>query len=192
VRAAWRAEVATADPTTFVFLDETSTPTTLTPTRAWAPRGERAVGRVPHRRWHNVTLLATLTPGGMGEAMVINGAANRRTFDAFVQQRLVPALRPGQTVVLDNLSVHKSRRAREAIEAAGCTVRFLPPYSPDFNPIELAFAKIKTHVRRSEPRSYAEVVAATKPALNAVSAADARGYFRHLGYPLPEPIGQPL
>jgi transposase len=184
--------VAAADPATLVFLDETSTPTTLTPTRARAPRGERAIGRVPHRRWHNVTLLATLTPEGMGETVVIDGAANRRVFDAFVRQRLVPTLRPGQTVVLDNLSVHKSRNARAAIEAAGCSIRFLPPYSPDFNPIELAFAKIKAHMRRREPRSYTDVVTATKPALNAVTPADARGYYRHLGYPLPEPEGLPL
>ena len=184
--------MAAVDPADLVFLDETSTPTTLTPTRARAPRGERAVGRVPHRRWHNVTLLATLTPEGMGEAVVIDGAANRKLFDAFVTQRLVPALRPGQTVVLDNLSVHKSRVARAAIEAAGCAVRFLPPYSPDFNPIELAFAKVKAHLRRAEPRSYPAVVDAAKPALDAVTAADARGFYRHLGYPLPDPAGPPL
>lgn len=147
---------------------------------------------MPHRRWPNVTLLATLTPDGMGEAVVIDGAANRKVFDAFVKQRLVPARRPGQTVVLDNLSVHKSRKARAAIETAGCRVRFLPPSSPDLNPIALAFAKVKQRLRQDEPRSYAAVVAAAKPALDAVTPSDARGFYRHLGYPLPDPPGQPL
>lgn len=180
------------DPNHLLFLDETSTPTTLTPLRARAPRGRRAPGRVPHRRWSNITLLATLTPHGIGESVVIDGAANRQVFDAFIVQRLAPRLRPGQIVIMDNLSVHKSATARAAIEAAGCRLVYLPPYSPDFNPIELAFSKIKQHLRRAEPRSYEEVLAATKPAINAVTAADARGFFRHAGYLLAEPPGQPL
>lgn len=180
------------DPAQLLFLDETSTPTTLTPLRARSPRGTRAIGQVPRRRWQNVTLLATLTPDGIGESVVINGATNRKIFDAFVVQRLVPVLRPGQIVILDNLSVHKSAAAQAAIEAAGCQLWFLPPYSPDFNPIELAFSKIKQQLRRAASRSYDEVLAATKLAVNAVTRSDARHYYQHVGYELPEPPGQPI
>jgi transposase len=180
------------DPGHLLFLDETSTPTTLTPLRARSPRGRRAPGRAPHRRWANVTLLATLTPAGIGERVVIDGAATRQVCDAFIVQRLAPRVRPGQLVIMDNLSVHKSATARAAIAAAGGQLGLLPAYSPDCNPIELAFAKIKQHLRRAAPRSYAEVLAAVQPAITAVTAADARGFFSHVGYLLDEPPGQPL
>lgn len=191
-RRAWCKRIVLHDPAQLLFLDETSTPTKLTPLRARSPRGTRATGRVPRRRWQNVTLLATLTPQGIGESVVINGSTNRKVFDAFVAQRLVPALRPGQIVILDNLSVHKSATAQAAIEAAGCQLCFLPSYSPDFNPIELAFSNIKQQLRRAEPRSYDEVLAATKLAVNAVSRSDAHHYYQHVGYDLPESLGQPL
>ena len=147
-RRAWWKTMIHEDHRHLLFLDETSTPTTLTPLRARAPRGTRAPGRTPHRHWSNVTLLATLTPGGMGESVVIDGATNRQVFDAFITQRLAPRLRRGQIVVMDNLSVHHSAIARAAIEAAGCQLVYLPAYSPDFNPIEQAFAKIKQALRR--------------------------------------------
>ena len=133
--------MATVDPDALVFLDETSTPTTLTPLRARAPRGQRAVGRVPRGRREAISSLATLTATGIGESLLVRGAVDRCVFDAFVEQVLVPSLHPGHIVVLDNLSVHKSARAKALIEAAGCQVVFLPTYSPDFNPIEQAFAK---------------------------------------------------
>jgi len=171
-------------PQRFVFLDETATPTTLTRLRARAPRGERARGRVPHKRWHSVTLLASIKTTGMGAAMVLDGALERESFDAYVEQLLLPTLVPGQIVVLDNLPVHKSARARALIEGAGCAVLFLPAYSPDFNPIELAFAKIKQTLRGRAERTIAGIVAATGPALDAVTAADARGFFAHCGYHL--------
>ena len=171
-------------PQRFVFLDETATPTTLTRLRARAPRGERAIGRVPHKRWASVTLLASLTTAGMGAAMVLEGALARESFDAYVEQLLLPTLIPGQIVVLDNLPVHKSARARRLIEGAGCAVRFLPAYSPDFNPIEQAFAKVKQTLRGKGERSFTGLITATGPALEAVTAADARGFFAHCGYPL--------
>lgn len=173
-----------------MFLDETSTPTTLTPRYGRARRGRRVVGRVPKGRWHNVTLLATITPTGMGPSLVIEGAADRMVFEAFITQQVVPFLRPGQTVIWDNLSVHKSAAARRAIEEAGCHVRFLPTYSPDFNPIELAFAKLKQHLRRAQARAFEALCDATGPALAAISATDARAYFHAAGYPLPH--GQPF
>jgi transposase len=184
-RSAWRAEAAGLDPADLVFLDETSTPTTMTPARARAPRGERAVGRVPRGRWEAVTLLAALTPDGFGASVLLEGAVDGDAFEAFVAQVLVPALRPGQTVVLDNLSVHRRAAARARIEAAGCALRFLPTYSPDFNPIEQAFAKVKQRLRRAEARSYPALLAAAGAALAAVTPADARAFFADCGFPLP-------
>lgn len=154
----------------------------MTRLRARAPRGERAIGRVPHKRWHSVTLLASITTTGMGAAMVLDGALARESFDAYVEQLLLPTLVPGQIVVLDNLPVHKSARARTLIESVGCQVRFLPSYSPDFNPIEQAFAKIKQTLRGRAERTLAGIVEATGPALDAVTATDARGFFGHCGY----------
>jgi transposase len=184
-RQPWQAALRGLDPQRLVFLDETATPTTLTRRRARAPRGQRAVGRVPHRRWQAVTLIASLSLDGMGAAMSLEGAVTRESFHAYVEQALVPSLVPGQIVVLDNLAVHKSARAIEAITAAGCRVIFLPPYSPDLNPIELAFAKLKQHLRRVAARTYASVVAATGPALDAITPADAAAFFAHCGYGLP-------
>jgi transposase len=166
------------------LLDETATPTILTRLRARAPRGNRAIGRVPQKRWESVTLLASITTRGMGAAMVLEGALARESFDAFVEQLLLPTLVPGQIVVLDNLPVHKSARARKLIESTGCRVCFLPAYSPDFNPIELAFSKLKQLLRGATARTLAGIVAATGPALDAVTAADARGFFAHCGYHL--------
>ena len=145
-RAAWREE-AGAGPRHLLFLDETSTHTALGRRRARAPRGVRASGQVPRNHGPNVTLLAALTPAGIGPSMTITGAIDSAAFAAYVQRFLVTSLHPGQVVILDNLSAHKSAPARQLIEAAGCELRFLPAYSPDFNPIELAFAKIKASLR---------------------------------------------
>ena len=187
-RAAWRAEAAALDPASVVFLDETSTHTALTRRRARAPRGQRAVGAAPRNRGPNVTLLAALTPTGMGPGVVFEGATDRRACEAFVEQFLVPSLRRGQVVVLDNLSAHKGERVRQLIEGTGCRLLFLPPYSPDFNPIELAFAKLKTRLRRVAARTFEALVAAIGDALDAITAADARGFFGHCGFPLPEAV----
>lgn len=176
--------MADVDPASLIFLDETSTPTNLTPRYGRAPRGQRVVGRIPQRRWQAVTLLATLTPGGFGPGFQFEGALDRSIFNAFVERILAPTLQPGQTVVLDNLSVHKSARAQRAIEAAGCQVRFLPTYSPDFNPIEQAFAKLKARLRRAEARSLPALLDATATAYPAVTATDARNFYRDAGYKL--------
>lgn len=180
--------MAGLDPAGFVFLDETSTPTTLTPLRARAPRGERAVGAVPRGRREHVTLIAALTPDGIAAPVLLPGALDGDAFAAWVEQELVPCLRPGRTVLLDNLSVHKNARARRLIEAAGCALRPLPRYSPDFNPIEPAFAKLKQALRRAEARSLEALVAAATPAAEAITPADARAFFADAGYPLPEQL----
>jgi len=175
--------MTTVDPAALVFLDETSTPLSLTPLRARAPRGQRAVGRVPRGKRPHISWLATLTTAGIGESLVVPGAVDRQVFDLFVERVLVPSLRPGQIVVLDNLKVHESATARKRIEAAGCRLVFLPTYSPDFNPIELAFAKIKQALRRITARSWERLVAALGQALATVAASDARAFFAAAGFP---------
>ena len=179
----WRAARSGIDPRRLVFLDETSTPTTLTRLRARALPGPRAVGRIPRGRREAISWLATLTLGGIGESLLVRGAVDRHVFEAFVERVLVPSLRPGQIVVLDNLSVHKSARAKALIEAAGCQLLFLPTYSPDFNPIEQAFAKIKQLLRRVGARSWEAVVAAVGAARNAITAVDAHAFFADAGFP---------
>lgn len=173
------------DPSRLVFVDETSTPISLTPLRARAPRGQRAVGQVPRGKRPHISWLATLTAPGIGESLVVQGAVDRQVFDLFVERILVPSLRPGQIVVLDNLKVHESATARRLIEAAGCHLVFLPTYSPDFNPIEHAFAKIKQALRRIGARSWESVVAAIGQTLDTVTTADARAFFAAAGFPLP-------
>jgi transposase len=165
-----------------VFLDETSTPTDLTPLRGRATKGTRVVGRIPRGRWTHVTLLATLSLAGLGPAIQFTGALDRPTFEQYVETTLVPQLRPGQVVVLDNLSVHKSARVRQLIEAAGCQLVFLPTYSPDFNPIEQAFAKLKHLLRKAAARSVDDVMTATHRHYHHITQQDARGYFRNAGY----------
>jgi transposase len=174
--------MAAVDPRDLLFVDETSTPITLTPLWARAPRGQRAVGRIPRGKRPHIAWLATLHLTGMGESLVVDGPVDGRVFATFVERVLVPSLRPGQLVVLDNLNVHKSAQARRLIEAAGCQVVFLPSYSPDFNPIEAAFAKTKQALRRLEPRTWESVVAAIGQVVNTVSPADARAFFIAAGF----------
>lgn len=184
-RAAWRDEVATLNPADLVFVDETSTHTAMTRRRARAPRGERAVGRTPRNHGPNVTLLATLTPEGISPAVAIPGAVDGAAFVAYAECVLAPSLRSGQVVILDNLSAHKSEGARTAVEAAGARLLFLPPYSPDFNPIELAFAKVKAGLRTAAARTPEGLFAATAVAIDAISTTDARSFYAHCGFPLP-------
>ena len=168
-----------------VFVDETSTNTAMAPRYARAPRGERAAGRVPRNHGPNVTLLAALTPGGIGPALVVEGAVDGAAFELYVERLLAPSLRPGQVVVLDNLSAHTGERVRGLVAAAGGRLLFLPAYSPDFNPIELAFAKVKQALRRAGARTFEALLAAIGDAIDAVSAADARGFYAHCGFALP-------
>jgi transposase len=170
------------DPSRLGFLDEPSPPTTLTLLRARAPRGQRAIGRVPRGRREAISWLATLPTRGIGESLLVRGAVDRLVFEAFVERVLVPSLRPGQIVIWDNLSVHKSARATALIQAAGCQVVFLPTYAPDLNPIEPAFAKPKQAWRRAGARSWERVVAAVGETLRTVTAADARAFFTDAGF----------
>jgi len=186
-RQAWREAVAPLDPQDFVFVDECGSHIALTPRYAWAPRSERATGAVPHRRGQNLTLIAALTPDGLTAAMTLDGATDALAFAAYVGALLVPTLRPGQVVVLDNLSAHKGDAIRALIEGAGCALLSLPPYSPDCNPIEQAFSKLKALLRRAGARTRETLEAAIGAALAAITAADAHGWFRFCGHLLPDP-----
>jgi transposase len=173
------------DPTRLVFVDEMGTNTSLSPVYAYSPKGRRAYAEVPRNRGKNTTLLASMSLEGMGPSLAVEGATSATVFESYVEQLLAPTLRRGQIIVVDNLSAHKGERVRELIEARGCELLYLPPYSPDFNPIEEAFSKIKGLLRKAQARSREALVEALGRAISAVSAMDARGFFKHSGYRLP-------
>lgn len=156
----------------------------LTPPYGRAPRGERCVGVVPRNWGVRTTLLAAMTIDGITASFVIDGATDRLLFDTYIEQVLAPTLRQGQVVVWDNLSVHQRVRARERIEAAGCQVVFLPPYAPDYSPIEQAFSKLKTSLRRANQRTREGLWEAIGTGLGQITSQDARGWFGHCGYRL--------
>lgn len=187
-RTAWRQLMTAVDARTLVFLDETSTQTVLTRTRARAPRGQRAVARIPRNHGPNVTCLAAITPDGVTEPLVFEGALDGPLFTQWLTERLLPALGPGRVLVLDNLSVHKTAAARTAVEAAGCQLCFLPAYSPDFNPIELIFSQLKAHLRGAAARTFDRLVDAIGAAFDQIAPADIHACFRHCGYALTPPF----
>jgi transposase len=190
LRAAWRSLVAgSVDAGRFVFVDEMGANTSLFPLYGWARRGWRARFEAPRNWGKNVTLLASMTAEGMGPCLAVEGSTTRGVFEAYLEGALAPSLRPGQTVVVDNLSAHKGGRVKEIVEAAGCELLYLPPYSPDLNPIEQAFAKVKGLLRRAEARTREALVEAMGLALDAVMASDARGFLAHCGY---RTVDQPL
>jgi transposase len=185
LRAAWRALVAgRLDARRFVFVDEMGANTSLSPIYGWARRGRRAYFRAPRNRGANVTLLSSMTYSEMGPSLAVEGPTTREVFEAYVDRVLAPELRPGQVVVMDNLSAHKGSRIRELIERRGCQLRYLPPYSPDLNPIEEAFSKVKGMLRRAEARGREALIEAMAVALSAISTRDAKGFFEHRGYRL--------
>ena len=183
LRAAWRVMVAgKCDARRVVVVDEMGTNTSLSPLYGWAVKGERACWSVPRNRGSNTTLLASMNVGGMGPCLAVVGPTTREVFEAYVEKLLAPSLRGGQIVVMDNLSAHKGPRVRELIEERGAELLYLPPYSPDLNPIEEAFAKIKDLIRKAEARIRETLLDAMGTAISTVSARDARGFFEHCGY----------
>ncbi len=181
-RATYRARVAVRTADDFVVVDECGSNINLTPRYARAPRGERARGAIPRNTKQNTTLIASMTTAGMGPAMLLQGATDTAAFAAYIEQFLAPSLVPGKLVVLDNLSAHKHEQVRQVIEARGCQVWFLPAYSPDLSPIEEAFSKLKTLLRRAEARTRESLEQAIADALHQITGQDARGYFTHCGY----------
>jgi transposase len=168
-----------------VFVDECGTHTSLAPIYGYARRGERLYLTVPRGRGKNTTLLSSMSVvEGMGPSLAVEGATTARVFETYIEKVLSPRLREGQIVVMDNLGAHRPKRIRELIEQQGCELLYLPAYSPDYNPIEEAFAKIKNLLRKARARSKEALVEAIGAALSAISAAEVRGFFEHAGYRL--------
>jgi transposase len=181
-RAAWRVQAGREPHEEWIFVDECATHIALTPLYARAPRGVRAIGKVPRNYGTKTTLIASLSLQGMGEAFLLEGAADAAVFETYLEQILVPSLHSGQTVVLDNLNTHHGEQVRQAIEAKGCHLLYLPSYSPDLSPIEPAFSKRKSLLRRKGARTAEALQQAIAEALDAITAQDARGWFTHCGY----------
>ena len=181
-RALWRDEQPRWDPQRLVFIDETALNTKLARLYGRSPIGRRCVGRVPHGHWQTTTFIAALRWDRIDAPFLIEGSANREVFAAYVAQVLAPEWREGDVVILDNLCIHKTPTIAKLIAAQGATVRYLPPYSPDLNPIEQAFAKLKSHLRSAAARSLDELHAATGFALQAFLPDHCQGFFRHARY----------
>jgi transposase len=170
------------DPERLVFIDETWAATSMTRRYGRAPVGQRLVATVPCGRWETTTFVCALTARGLAAPMAVDGALTGELFEAYVRQLLLPALRPGDVVVMDNLSCHKRAGVAGAIERAGCRLCYLPPYSPDYNPIEMAFSKLKA-ILRSEPERTSEGLwRRLGRSLDDFSEGECRNYIRHCGY----------
>jgi transposase len=166
----------------YIFLDECGVTTDLLRRYGRSRRGDRLHDHTPCSHWQAHTVIAALRLDGLGAPAVFDGPIDSASFLAYVEQVLVPTLRPGDVVVLDNLAVHKQPAVRTAIEGRGAHLRFLPPYSPDFNPIELAFAKLKAFMRAARPRTFDQVNALVAIALGLFTPLECRNYVRHCGY----------
>ena len=172
------------DPARLVFIDETWAKTNMTRTRGRCPSGERLVAAIPHGHWRTTTLVAALGRRGMRCSMTLDGPVNRDAFEAFVDQVLAPSLAAGDVVVMDNLSSHKGPRVRDLIAAAGATLVYLPPYSPDLNPIEMAFSKLKQLMRSAAHRTVDALRSDVQRMLDRITPDDAANFIRHCGYTL--------
>jgi transposase len=182
LRRAWGKLAALVDADAWVFLDETGSHLGYAPTHARAPRGQRAHASAPRNQGENMTVLAAVSRAGVGPTLRFDGPMTTDRFEGYVRFFLVPTLRPGQIVVADNLRAHHSERARAAIESRGAVLWHLPPYSPDFNPIEEVFSKLKALLRRAQARTDDALRAATWDALASISLTDIAGWFSHCGY----------
>lgn len=165
-----------------MFIDETWAKTNMAPLRGWGPRGQRLIGKAPHGRWRTLTFLAALRIDRIDAPCIFDGPINGERFRAYVEQFLVPTLRPGDIVILDNLGSHKSKAVRQAIRAVGAHRLFLPPYSPDLNPIEQVFAKLKHRLRMAKARSIPELHAAVADILDRYTPDECAAFLRNAGY----------
>lgn len=181
-REQWRTHTLELDASHFVFLDESGAKTNMTRLRGRAPRGQRVYDSAPHGHWHTTTMLSSVRLDGTTACMVVEGATDTDIFMAYVENVLVPSLRPGDIVVLDNLAPHKSPAVAAALRAAGADIRYLPPYSPDLNPIEMMWSKVKESLRAYAARTQEDLVEGIARALRTVTASDAQGWFTSCGY----------
>ena len=181
-RKRWKAWQGRFDPQRLVFIDETWIKTNMAPLRGWGRKGKRVPAHVPHGHWRTQTFLAALPCDRLTAPCVFDGPINGTCFLAYVEQVLVPTLKPGDIVVMDNLGSHKSKAVRDAIKAAGARLWFLPPYSPDLNPIEQVFAKIKHWMRQAERRTATEVWKHVGKLCGTISSTECANYFINAGY----------
>jgi transposase len=181
-RERWKKYQGRIDPNRLVFIDETWAKTNMTRTRGWRQRGRALVAKVPHGHWKTMTFLAALRHDRITAPFVFDGPINGDAFTAYVEQVMVPTLQPGDVVVLDNLGSHKSTKVRQLIRAAGAHLLFLPPYSPDLNPIEQVFAKLKALLRKAEERTVEAVWRRIGTLLDRFMPEECSNYFRNSGY----------
>lgn len=181
-RARWKRHQHRIDPRRLVFIDETWAKTNMTRTHGRARRGERLVAKIPHGRWTTMTFIAALRHDRIDAPMVLDGPINGDAFRAWVEQFLIPTLRPGDVVVLDNLGSHKGKAVRQAIRKAGAHLIFLPPYSPDLNPIEQVFSKLKTLLKRADERTVEATWRRIGHLLDRFTPSECANYLRHAGY----------
>ena len=180
-REAWFEGQTDLDPERLIFIDESGLSTKMARLRGWAPKGERCRAAIPHGHWKTITFVGGLTLNGFIAPMLLDGPMDGECFLAWIEQMLVPALRSGDLVIMDNLSAHKVAGVREAIEACGAELLYLPPYSPDFNPIENAFAKFKAHVRKVAARTFEALEMAAADALRQFNPNECLNFFAHAG-----------
>lgn len=181
-RQAWFDGQLDLDPARLIFIDETGASTKMARLRGWAPRGERCRAAIPWGHWKTTTLTAGLRLDGLAAPMLLDGPMDGEAFLAYVEQVLVPELREGDLVVMDNLPAHKVTGVRAAIEAAGARLLYLPPYSPDFNPIEKAFSKLKAHLRKAAARTVDDLWQAIAASLDLFTPDECANYFVSAGY----------
>jgi len=181
-RAQWVKHQKNVDPERLIFIDETWARTDMAPLRGWSPCGQRLIGKVPHRRWKTTTFLAALRYDRIEAPWLLEGPIDGESFRLYVEKLLVPILRPGDIVVLDNLGSHKGKAVRQLIRSAGAKLFFLPKYSPDLNPIEQVFAKLKHSLRRAEARTFEAICAALGKILQTFAPDECANYFENSGY----------
>jgi transposase len=181
-RIQWRSRQSEIDPARLVFIDETWTKTNMAPLRGWGPQGERLVAKVPHGRWKTMTFIAALRHDRIDAPWLIDGPIDGEGFRTYVEKVLAPTLRPGELVIMDNLGSHKGKAIRQAIRSAGAKLFFLPKYSPDLNPIEQVFAKLKHLLRNTAARTVETLVTATGALLGNYTAQECANYFVNAGY----------
>ncbi len=181
-RKRWQTWQSRFDPKRLVFIDETWIKTNMAPLRGWGPKGQRLRGFAPHGRWRTMTFLAALRCDGLTAPCVFDGPINGECFRAYVEQQLIATLKPGDIVIMDNLGYHKSKAVRVAIKKAGARLWFLPPYSPDLNPIEQTFAKIKHWMRMAQKRTTEDVWRHVGCLIGSITPDECANYFENAGY----------
>jgi transposase len=188
MRQAFVEQIQACDPEHLIFLDESGSHIAMTRTHAWAPRGARAPGIVPRNRGRVTTMLGAISIDGIEALMTVEGGTNAAVFLKFIDEHLAPRLRPGDVVVMDNLGAHHATGVRERIEACGASVVYQPPYSPDLNPIEHAWSKIKTFLRAFGARTVGLLMTAVALAASFITPSDAAGWFKHCNVVKPQPV----